>query len=214
MSDLVHFPALRATGDRRSDDVQVLLCTSAGVLQVDQDAAKPEVAARSGRDAASHPRGGKGGICRPRTCGCAGRPDRSQSRRQQAYAVLSRRQEGRALSRGAEGAYEKIRVEERGLDLEHLDPPEAIERLIEFTWNISSESRIPGAAQHRKSRQGAASEALHQGQVDAFAVRRNDPHRGGRGVAERRLRRRGRSGAALYFDRRSCAFSICRTAPP
>jgi AcrR family transcriptional regulator len=34
-----------------------------------------------------------------------------------------------------EGAYEKIRVEERGLDLEHLDPPKAIERLIEFTWN-------------------------------------------------------------------------------
>src|SRR5437879_11799696 len=34
-----------------------------------------------------------------------------------------------------EGAYEKIRSEERGLDLEHLDPPEAIERLIEFTCN-------------------------------------------------------------------------------
>src|SRR6202140_1802494 len=34
-----------------------------------------------------------------------------------------------------EGAYEKIRVEERGLDLEHLDPPRAIERLIDFTWN-------------------------------------------------------------------------------
>ena len=34
-----------------------------------------------------------------------------------------------------EGAYEKIRVEERGLDLEHLDPPQAIERLIDFTWN-------------------------------------------------------------------------------
>ncbi|MCP3471285.1 TetR family transcriptional regulator [Bradyrhizobium sp. CCGUVB1N3] len=34
-----------------------------------------------------------------------------------------------------EGAYEKIRNEERGLDLEHLDPPEAIKRLIEFTWN-------------------------------------------------------------------------------
>ena len=33
-----------------------------------------------------------------------------------------------------EGAYEKIRVEERGLDLEHLAPPEAIKRLIEFTW--------------------------------------------------------------------------------
>lgn len=34
-----------------------------------------------------------------------------------------------------EGAYEKIRVEERSLDLEHLDPPEAIKRLIDFTWN-------------------------------------------------------------------------------
>lgn len=34
-----------------------------------------------------------------------------------------------------EAAYEKIRVEERGLDLEHLDAPTAIERLIEFTWN-------------------------------------------------------------------------------
>ena len=34
-----------------------------------------------------------------------------------------------------EGTYEKIRSEERGLDLEHLDPPEAIKRLIEFTWN-------------------------------------------------------------------------------
>ncbi|MBV9983949.1 TetR/AcrR family transcriptional regulator [Bradyrhizobium sp.] len=33
-----------------------------------------------------------------------------------------------------EGAYEKIRSEERGLDLEHLAPPEAIRRLIEFTW--------------------------------------------------------------------------------
>jgi hypothetical protein len=30
-------------------------------------------------------------------------------------------------------AYEKIRAEERGLDLEHLDPPKAIARLIEFT---------------------------------------------------------------------------------
>ncbi len=34
-----------------------------------------------------------------------------------------------------EDAYEKIRVEERGLDLEHVDPPEAIARLISFTWN-------------------------------------------------------------------------------
>jgi len=34
-----------------------------------------------------------------------------------------------------EGAYEQIRVEERALDLEHLDPCRAIERLIDFTWN-------------------------------------------------------------------------------
>ena len=34
-----------------------------------------------------------------------------------------------------EGAYEKIRAEERTLDLEHLDPPEAIKTLITFTWN-------------------------------------------------------------------------------
>lgn len=34
-----------------------------------------------------------------------------------------------------EGAYEAIRAEERTLDLEHLDPPDAIERLISFTWN-------------------------------------------------------------------------------
>ena len=34
-----------------------------------------------------------------------------------------------------EGAYEKIRAEERELDLEHLEPSEAIRRLIEFTWH-------------------------------------------------------------------------------
>jgi AcrR family transcriptional regulator len=34
-----------------------------------------------------------------------------------------------------EGAYEKIRGEERTLALEHLDPPEAIKTLIAFTWN-------------------------------------------------------------------------------
>jgi AcrR family transcriptional regulator len=34
-----------------------------------------------------------------------------------------------------EAAYEQIRDEERALDLEHLDPPDAIERLISFTWN-------------------------------------------------------------------------------
>ena len=34
-----------------------------------------------------------------------------------------------------EGAYEKIRAEERSLDLEQLDPPQAIRTLIDFTWN-------------------------------------------------------------------------------
>src|SRR5437899_4181316 len=34
-----------------------------------------------------------------------------------------------------EAAYEQIRVEERGLDREHLEPPQAIARLIDFTWN-------------------------------------------------------------------------------
>jgi AcrR family transcriptional regulator len=34
-----------------------------------------------------------------------------------------------------ERAYEAIREEERELDLEHLNPPDAIERLISFTWN-------------------------------------------------------------------------------
>lgn len=34
-----------------------------------------------------------------------------------------------------EAAYEKIRGEERTPALEHLDPPEAIKTLIEFTWN-------------------------------------------------------------------------------
>jgi AcrR family transcriptional regulator len=39
-----------------------------------------------------------------------------------------------------EGAYEKIRAEERALDLEHLDPPEAIGTLIDFTWNYFLEN--------------------------------------------------------------------------
>ncbi len=101
-----------------------------------------------------------------------------------------------------EGAYEKIRAEERGLDLEHLDPPQAIERLIDFTWNyFISESGIPRAAQHREPREGPAPEALHKSQIDAFAVRRDDPHRGEARHRERRFCRRGRSGAALHLDR-------------
>ena len=52
-----------------------------------------------------------------------------------------------------EGAYEKIRAEERGLDLEHLDPPEgdrAADRLhLEL---FSAQSGISRAAQHREPR--------------------------------------------------------------
>jgi len=47
-------------------------------------------------------------------------------RRQQAYALLPRRQEGRSLPRVLEGAYEKIRAEERGLRLELSIRPNAI----------------------------------------------------------------------------------------
>ena len=39
-----------------------------------------------------------------------------------------------------EGAYEQIRKEERSLDLEHLDPPDAIRSLVDFTWNYFLEN--------------------------------------------------------------------------
>ena len=42
-----------------------------------------------------------------------------------------------------EGAYEKIRAEERELDLEHLAPPEAIERLIPLARAITEETLAP-----------------------------------------------------------------------
>src|SRR4051794_7972943 len=60
---------------------------------------------------------------------------------------------------------------------------------------------ISGAAQHGKSRQGTPSEALDQGQIDAFSVRRDDPHRGDARRRKRRFSRRRRSGAALHLDR-------------
>src|SRR4029078_3553228 len=95
-----------------------------------------------------HPRGGQAGIRRAWTGRRAGRPHRGQRRAQQAHAGLPRRQQGNTRMLYShvgnkehlylevlEGAYEKIRAEERGLDLEHLDPPKAIERLIDFTWN-------------------------------------------------------------------------------
>jgi AcrR family transcriptional regulator len=112
-----------------------------------------------------------------------------------------------------EGAYEKIRVEERGLDLEHLDPPKAIERLIDFTWNYFIRNpEFLALTEHRKSGAGASPQAIHQGQVDAFAVRRDDPHGNKARRRKRRLRGGGRSGAALHFDRGAVLSSICRTA--
>ena len=103
-----------------------------------------------------------------------------------------------------EGAYEKIRSEERGLDLEHLDPPEAIERLIDFTWNYFLRNpEFLALLNTENLAKATPSEALDQGQIDAFAVRRDDPHRGDARRRKRRFSRRRRSGAALHLDRRA-----------
>jgi len=77
-----------------------------------------------------------------------------------------------------EGAYEKIRAEERTLDLEHLNPPRAIERLIEFTWNYFLRNPEFRAVEHGESREGPPPQVFHQGQNDAFALCRDDPHGG------------------------------------
>jgi len=76
-----------------------------------------------------------------------------------------------------EGAYEKIRAYEARASTSNISiPPEAIERLIDFTWNTSFAIRNPGAAQYRKHWPGRATSSARQGQVDAFAVRRDDRH--------------------------------------
>ena len=106
-----------------------------------------------------------------------------------------------------EGAYEKIRAEERGLDLEHLDPPEAIERLIDFTWNYFL--RNPEFLALLNTENLAKARHLKRStkvKIDAFAVRRDDPHRGAARRRKRRLPRRRRSGATLHFDRRPVLF--------
>ena len=112
-----------------------------------------------------------------------------------------------------EGAYEQIRAEERGLDLEHLDPPDAIERLIGSDLELfHPQPGIPGAAQHRKPRQGATFEAIDQGQIDAFAVRRDDPHRGETRRRKPRFRRRGRSGELYISIAALCFFYLSNSA--
>ena len=98
-----------------------------------------------------------------------------------------------------EGAYEKIRVEERGLDLEHLDPPEAIERLISFTWNYFLRNpeflallNTENLAQARHLKRSTKVKSMHSPFVEMI-----------RTVVHARRRkaaissRRGRSGAAL-----------------
>src|SRR5437588_11335271 len=90
-----------------------------------------------------------------------------------------------------EGAYEKIRAEERGLDLEHLDPPKAIERLIDFTWNYFIRNPEFLALLNTENLARAPPQAVHHDQIDAFAIRRDDPHGG---VARCRERRHGRVG--------------------
>src|SRR5258706_14309194 len=89
-----------------------------------------------------------------------------------------------------EGAYEKIRVEERGLDLEHLDAPRAIERLIAFTWNYFI--RNPEFLALLNTENLARARHLKRStkvQIDAFAVCRDDPHRGDARRRKRRFRR-------------------------
>jgi len=114
-----------------------------------------------------------------------------------------------------EGAYEKIRVEERGLDLEHLDPPEAIERLIDFTWNYFIRNpEFLALLNTENLARARPSQALHQGQVDAFAVRRDDPHRGDAPASKKATSRWLSIRCSSTFRSRRCAFSICRTARP
>ena len=100
-----------------------------------------------------------------------------------------------------EGAYEKIRVEERGLDLEHLDPPEAIEPLIDFTWNYFFRNpeflallNTENLAKARHLKRSIKVKSMR------FAVRRDDPHRGHARRRARGLPGRDRPGATLHLD--------------
>ena len=42
-----------------------------------------------------------------------------------------------------EGSYARIRAAERALELEHLPPPEALARLVQFTWDYFQIKMIP-----------------------------------------------------------------------
>ena len=149
----------------------------------------------------------------PGWCPC--RPDRGQGRRQQAHAVLSRRQKRTiSTSRCSKAPMNKSGSRKRGLDLEHLDPPEAIERLISFTWNYFIRNpEFLALLNTEKSGESTPPQALDQGQVDALALCRDDPHRGHPWRRKRRLPGLGRSGATLYLDRGLELFSISPTAP-
>ena len=66
------------------------------------------------------------------------RVDRIAARaaRQQAHAVLLLRQQGEPVPRGAGGrATSTSAAPSARCDLEHLDPREALRRLVDFTWN-------------------------------------------------------------------------------
>src|SRR5580765_2540694 len=101
-----------------------------------------------------------------------------------------------------EGAYEQIRVEERGLDLEHLDPPKAIERLIDFTCNYFIRNpeflallNNENMARARHLKRSTKVKSMHSPFVEMIrtVVRRR----------KRRFSRPGLSGPALHFDRRA-----------
>ena len=112
-----------------------------------------------------------------------------------------------------EGAYEKIRAEERGLDLEHLDPPEAIERLIDFTWNYFLRNpeflallNTENLAKARHLKRSTKVKSMHSPFVEMIRTVVQPRRR------KRRFPRRRRSGAALHLDRGACVSSTSPTA--
>ncbi len=104
-----------------------------------------------------------------------------------------------------EGAYEKIRAEERTLDLEHLDPPEAIGRLIDFTWNYFLRNpeflallNTENLAKAKHLKRSTKVKSMHSPFVEMIRTVVT------RGVESGDFRVVGRSGAALYLDRGAC----------
>ena len=166
-----------------------------------QGKANSEVAARSRGHADSHPEAAKQEFAAHGLAGA--RVDRiaaeaGANKRMLYYHVGKKDDLYLAV---LEGAYEQIRAEERGLDLEHLDPPDAIERLIDFTWNYFIRNpeflallNTENLAKARHLKRSTKVKSMHSPFVEMIrtVVRRG---------VEAAISRRGRSGAALHLDR-------------